>query len=81
MSAAGRLRRDRAFVAALAVLGALVLASWLVPWLSVHRYDRADLAADRTFMREDRFGGCEAGGSHPAHGIAKRVTAIRAGKQ
>ncbi len=48
VSAAGRLRRDRAFVAALAVLSALVLASWLVPWLSVHRYDRADLALGPT---------------------------------
>ena len=43
-----RLRRDRAFMAALAVLVALVLASWLVPWLSVHRYDRADLALGPT---------------------------------
>ena len=46
--AARRLRRDRAFVAALAVLAALVLASWLVPWASAHRYDRADLALGPT---------------------------------
>ena len=46
--AARRLRRDRAFVAALATLAALVVASWLVPWLSAHRYDHADLALGPT---------------------------------
>lgn len=46
--AARRLRKDRPFVAALAVLSALVLASWLVPWLSGHRYDRADLSLGPT---------------------------------
>jgi oligopeptide transport system permease protein len=46
--AARRLRKDRPFVAAAAVLGALVLACILAPWLSVHRYDHADLALGPT---------------------------------
>jgi oligopeptide transport system permease protein len=43
-----RLRRDRAFVFAAAVLAAMVVASVLVPWLSAHRYDHADLALGPT---------------------------------
>ncbi len=46
--AARRLRRDRAFVAAAAVLLALVVACALVPALSAHRYDHADLALGPT---------------------------------
>jgi oligopeptide transport system permease protein len=43
-----RLRRSRAAVAAAAVLGALVLACVLVPWLSAYRYDSTDLALGPT---------------------------------
>jgi oligopeptide transport system permease protein len=38
-----RLYRDRRFVAAAAVLVAMLVGCVLVPWLSVHRYDHADL--------------------------------------
>jgi oligopeptide transport system permease protein len=43
-----RLARNRAPIAAALVLLALVVASVLVPWLSAHRYDRADLALGPT---------------------------------
>ena len=46
--AARRLRGDRAFLLAAAVLLAMIAASVLVPWLSSHRYDHADLALGPT---------------------------------
>jgi oligopeptide transport system permease protein len=46
--AARRLRRDRPFVAAAALLLALLLACGLCPALSAHRYDHADLALGPT---------------------------------
>ena len=46
--AARRLRRNRAFVVAAAILGAMVLASIFVPWLSPHPYDHTDLALGAT---------------------------------
>ncbi len=46
--AARRLRRDRRFVAAAAVLAAMIVGCLLAPWLSAHRYDHADLALGPT---------------------------------